>query len=206
MHAAFTCEADTLAGAAEMAKNFGVGVHIHVGEGAPDAQAAEVLAPYATADWLLVHGVLLEDDHPLAGTIVHNPRSNMNNSVGYARPVRFANPVALGTDGIGADMLEEFRLAYVCLRATDVAATPETPWQWLLQGEELFPEVRNDEVRWSYGDMDPWSLAFTPGVSPLSVRVDGEEVWADGSPTKVDTAEVRAHATEQAQRLFAKLA
>ena len=37
----------------------------------------------------------------------------MNNSVGYANPARFVNPVALGTDGIGADMLEEFRLAYV---------------------------------------------------------------------------------------------
>lgn len=206
VHAAFTCEPDTLAAAAEMAKKFGVGVHIHVGEGPPDAAAAETLAPYAAEDWLLVHGVLLEDDHPLAGTVVHNPRSNMNNSVGYARPARFSNPVALGTDGIGADMLEEFRLAYACLRAADVSATPETPWQWLKQGEQLFPEVRKDEVRWSYNNTDPWSLAFTPGVSPLSVKVNGEAVWADGAPTKADPAEVRAHAAEQAQRLFARLA
>ena len=206
VHAAFTCEPDTLAAAAEMAKKFGVGVHIHVGEGPPDANAAEVLAPYAAEDWLLVHGVLLEDDHPLAGTVVHNPRSNMNNSVGYARPSRFANPVALGTDGIGADMLEEFRLAYACLRAADVSATPETPWQWLKQGEQLFPEVRQDEVRWSYENTDPWSLAFTPGVSPLSVKVNGEVIWQNGAPTKADPAEVRAQAAEQAQRLFARLA
>lgn len=206
VHAAFTCEPDTLAAAAEMAENFGVGVHIHVGEGLPDADAAKVLELYAASDWLLVHGVLLADDHPLAGTVVHNPRSNMNNSVGYAHPARFANPVALGTDGIGADMLEEFRLAYACLRAADVSATPEMPWQWLLQGEELFPEVRNDEVCWSYGNMDPWSLAFTPGVSPQSVRINGEVVWQDGLPTKVDAAEIRAQAAEQAQRLFAALA
>ena len=46
------------------------------------------------------------------GTIAHNPRSNMNNAVGYAWPARSPNPVVLGTDGIGADMLEEFRLAF----------------------------------------------------------------------------------------------
>jgi cytosine/adenosine deaminase-related metal-dependent hydrolase len=55
--------------------------------------------------------VHLPDDHGLSGTFVHNPRSNMNNAVGYARPRRFVNPVALGTDGIGADMLDEFRVA-----------------------------------------------------------------------------------------------
>ena len=54
---------------------------------------------------------------PSPGPSPHNPRSNLNNAVGYARPDRFGNPVRLGTDGIGADMLEEFRLAFVCLRA-----------------------------------------------------------------------------------------
>ena len=83
------------------------------------------LRPLATDDWLLVHGVHLHDDHGLAGTFVHNPRSNMNNSVGYARPARFANPVALGTDGIGADMLDEFRVAYARHREDDVTASPE---------------------------------------------------------------------------------
>ena len=68
-------------------------------------------------DWHLVHCVYLDRD--LAGTIAHNPRSNMNNSVGYARPAARRNRVVLGTDGIGADMLEEARLAYVRLREDD---------------------------------------------------------------------------------------
>ena len=72
----------------------------------------------ARDDWLLVHCVHLDRDLP--GTIAHNPRSNMNNGVGYARPAARPNPVALGTDGIGADMLEEFRLAYARLREDDV--------------------------------------------------------------------------------------
>ena len=58
----------------------------------------------------------------------------MNNAVGYARPAARPNRVVLGTDGIGADMLEEFRLAYVAHRADDVTATPETAWSWLANG------------------------------------------------------------------------
>ena len=64
----------------------------------------------------------------------------MNNSVGYANPTRFANPVALGTDGIGADMLEEFRLAYVAGRASDVEVSPEAAWGWMENGWKLVPE------------------------------------------------------------------
>jgi len=37
------------------------------------------------------------------------------------------------------------------------------------------------------------------------VRSDGEVLVRDGRPTRVDLAEVRAHAAEQAARLFARL-
>ncbi len=50
------------------------------------------LAALTTDDWLLAHGVHLPTDHPLSGTILHNPRSNLNNGVGYADPRRFAEP------------------------------------------------------------------------------------------------------------------
>jgi hypothetical protein len=53
--------------------------------------------------------------------------------------------------------------------------------------------------------MDPWHLAFTAGVRPLVVKVDGHVVFKDGRPTKVDAEEVRAKASEQAKRLHAKL-
>ena len=205
LHAAFTCTDETIESAAGLALDHGVGVHVHVAEGPEDADAAGRLAAHATDDWLLVHGVHLADAHGLAGTIVHNPRSNMNNSVGYARPARFANPVALGTDGIGADMLDEFRLAYVRLREDDVTATPDAPWSWLEQGYRLVPAARHDTVRWSYEPMDPWRLAFTTGVRPAEIMVDGDVVYADGGPTLVDAVEVRAKAAEQAARLFARM-
>ncbi|MEN9504652.1 MAG: hypothetical protein RI958_578, partial [Actinomycetota bacterium] len=144
---------------------------------------------------------------PMAGTIAHNPRSNMNNAVGYASPTRWTNPVVLGTDGIGADMLEEARLAYVALRAHDVTASPDMVWRWLDEGYRWFPEARDDRVRWSYDHADSaWHVAFTPGVRALEVvAASGEVLLRDGVPTRVDPAEVRAKAAEQAARLFRRL-
>ena len=204
VHAAFTCTAETLTAAAALAEDLGVGVHVHVAEGPDDDGAPARLAALSRDDWLLVHGVGIGDDHELAGTLVHNPRSNMNNSVGYARPSRFER-VALGTDGIGGDMLEEFRLAYACLRSEDVTASPAEPWEWLAGGWNLFPEALSDRVTWDYSPMSPWHLAFTPGVRPLRVESGGETLWEGGRSTRVDAEEVRAKASEQAKRLFRRL-
>ncbi len=205
VHAAFTCTDDTLAAAAGLAADIGAGVHIHVAEGVDDLAAGARLEPLATDDWLLVHCVHLDRDLP--GTIAHNPRSNMNNGVGYGQPARRPNPVVLGTDGIGADMLEEARLAYVRLREDDVLESPDTVWSWLEQGYAFFPEARADRVTWNYEHADSgWHVAFTPGMRALSVTLGtGEEVLRDGLPTRVDAAEVRAKAAEQARRLFARL-
>lgn len=205
VHAAFTCSDETLEAASDLAKELDVGVHIHVAEGEADREAVTRLAGLTNDRWLLVHGVHLPDDHGLSGTVVHNPRSNMNNAVGYARPARFANPVALGTDGIGADMFDEFRLAFVAARAADVTTSPELPWAWLAEGERLVPEVANDRVVWDVPTTDPWYLAYTTGVNPLEVSVDDEVVWKDGSPTRVDADEIRAHAAEAQQRLFRRM-
>jgi cytosine/adenosine deaminase-related metal-dependent hydrolase len=205
VHAAFTCSDDTLAAAADLALRHGVGVHVHVAEGLDDAEAATRLAGLATDDWLLIHGVHLADDHGVRGTIVHNPRSNMNNAVGYARPARFANKVALGTDGIGADMLDEFRLAFVAARSVDVTVSPDLAWSWLEQGWSLVPEARADSVRWSYAPMESWHLAYTPTVRAIDVDIDGAPAMRDGGPTRVDAAEIRARAAEQALRLHRRL-
>jgi cytosine/adenosine deaminase-related metal-dependent hydrolase len=205
VHAAFTCSDATLESAAGLATDLGVGVHIHVSEGPEDHAAGGRLAGLAADDWLLVHCVSLDRDLP--GTIAHNPRSNMNNAVGYAAPARRPNRVVLGTDGIGADMLEEFRLAYVAHRADDVLASPDTAWSWLEGGYAFVPEARTDTVTWNYDHVDSaWHVAFTPGTRAETViSGDGEVLLADGRPTRVDLAEVRAKAAEQTTRLHALL-
>jgi len=206
-HAAFTLSDETLDAVCGLADDLAVGVHIHVAEGPDDLAAGERLAHRARSDWLLAHAVHL--DRPLPGTILHNPRSNQNNAVGYGRPARWATAgqrVVLGTDGIGADMLEEARAAYAALRADDLTAAPDDAWAWLEAGYDLVPEAAADRVTWSYAPMDPWHLAYTPGVRPQEVVVDGAVVLDREGPTRVDGAEVRGHAREAATRLRARLA
>jgi len=205
LHAAFTCGDETIEAAAALARELGTGVHVHVAEGPVDSDAGRRLAPYADDRWLLVHAVHLK--RPLPGTIVHNPRSNLNNAVGYAKPARRRNPVALGTDGIGADMLEEARLAHAVHRDHDVTASPETAWSWLATGWDLVPAARADRVTWNYGAMNSaWHLAYTTGVRAVSVVVDGETVLENGRAVRVDAREVRAKAAEHAARLHRRLA
>ncbi len=205
VHAAFTCSDQLLHDAAGLADDLGVGVHIHVAEGVDDVEAGRRLEALARDNWLLVHCVHL--DRQLPGTIAHNPRSNMNNSVGYARPAHRPNRVVLGTDGIGADMLEEFRLAYVASRADDISRSPDDAWKWLEASWDLLPECRDDQVVWNYDHVDsPWHVAFTPGIRAIQViRADGEVLVREGRPTRVDGDEIRAKASEAAARLHRRL-
>jgi putative selenium metabolism protein SsnA len=127
-HASFTLSNESLWACAELAEGLKAGVHIHVAEDPCDqadctkkygmplidrlAEAA-VLGPRT----ILGHGTHLDetslDVAKTAGCwFAHNPRSNMNNGVGYAPVQQMGKRVALGTDGIGADMFEEVKFAW----------------------------------------------------------------------------------------------
>lgn len=201
-HACFTLSDETLDAVCALASDLDVGVHIHVAEDLVDADAGARLESRAQPTWVLAHAVHL--DRPLAGTIVHNPRSNMVNGVGYARPQRWAAPVALGSDGIGADMLDEFRLAFARLREDDADAVPDTPWRWLWAGASLVPDVERDVVTWDH-DLTPATAAYQTAIRPRRVEVDGEVVLDDGAPTRVDPVEIRTRAREEAEKLWQRL-
>jgi hypothetical protein len=68
------------------------------------------------------------------------------------------------------------------------------------------PGAAADRVRWSYAPIEPWHLAFTPGVRALDVEIDGVCRLRDGRPVAVDADEIRAKAAEQAVRLHRALA
>jgi putative selenium metabolism protein SsnA len=127
-HASFTLSSESLWACAELAEGLKSGVHIHVAED-PCDQAdctkkygiplvdrlaeAGVLGPRT----ILGHGTHLDkvslDLAKDAGCwFAHNPRSNMNNAVGYSPVHQMGKRVALGTDGIGADMFEEVKFAW----------------------------------------------------------------------------------------------
>ncbi|HTQ41074.1 MAG TPA: amidohydrolase family protein [Pirellulales bacterium] len=127
-HASFTLDDLSLIGIHQWADEFGVGVHIHVAEDPCDDQISrqrykkplmerlslhQLLGPNS----VLAHCIHLTDDdidqlNEVQPTIAHNPRSNMNNAVGYAPLSKLKCPIMLGTDGIGADMFTEARTAW----------------------------------------------------------------------------------------------
>jgi cytosine/adenosine deaminase-related metal-dependent hydrolase len=59
-----------------------------------------------------------------APTIAHNPRSNMNNAVGYAPIAQLTCPIMLGTDGIGGDMFAEAKAAWFKSRDSGAGIAP----------------------------------------------------------------------------------
>ncbi len=141
-HASFTLSEATLDACVAAASDTATGLHVHVAEDAEDeadcsarfgTSVVERLARAGALDErsLLAHGVHLERHEAelvcdAQATIAHNARSNMNNAVGRA-PLRWFGPrVALGTDGIGADMFEESRTAY--LRAREDGVTGDPGW------------------------------------------------------------------------------
>jgi len=92
-----------------------------------------------------------------------------------------------------------------------VTVEPTVAWDWLVAAGELVPAAADDRVTWApnaegvAAPMDPWHLAYTPGVRPLRVEVGGEVVLDEHGPTRVDAVEIRARAREEAQRLFARM-
>ncbi len=159
-HACFTMSDDTLDAVTDLAADLGVGVHLHVAEAEVDAGAASRLLVHADQSWLLAHAVHLE--RPLPGIVVHNPRSNLDHAVGYARPARFER-VALGTDGISADMLEEFRLAFALARARDLQFAAERRVEVARRGPAARAGHRVRQGHVEHGGDDARTACVHPG-------------------------------------------
>ena len=129
LHAAFTVSDETLASVAEQLPA-GCGVHIHVAEGPEDEVQSEAEHGIRIVERLdrfgllrpnsiLAHCLHLDESErdliaERGALVVHNPRSNMNNAVGFLDIPAFLRrriPVGLGTDGLGCNMLGELMTA-----------------------------------------------------------------------------------------------
>ncbi|MBM4169561.1 MAG: putative aminohydrolase SsnA [Ignavibacteria bacterium] len=127
-HASFTLSDDSLDRLSELAELYDSGVHIHLAEDKADVLHARAKHKMEIVDRLAKHGILrkksifahgvhcskkeLNNVDASGGWMVHNPRSNMNNAVGYAPLNWFGSHAALGTDGFPADMFEEMKCGY----------------------------------------------------------------------------------------------
>jgi putative selenium metabolism protein SsnA len=138
-HAAFTLSDDSLRACARLAEAQRSGVHIHVAEDPCDDRLCRERYGRALLERLESCGVIqsgallahathlgAEDARRIGGRVAgvaHNPRSNMNNRVGYA-PVGALHNVLLGTDGIGSDMFTEARHAWFKSRDARLDLSP----------------------------------------------------------------------------------
>jgi putative selenium metabolism protein SsnA len=135
LHASFTLSDETLETCIGIAKDAGVGCHVHVAEDLADR--ADSLQKYdmptvhrlhklgaSGPKSLFIHCVHIDESEMdlIAATktgVVHNPESNMNNAVGITPLLQLLQRnilVGLGTDGMSSDMLSQMRSAYLLHR------------------------------------------------------------------------------------------
>ncbi len=134
LHASFTLKDQTLRQAAEIQKELGIGIHIHIAEdiydvefslreyGIPPAQRLEKFG-LLTPDSILVHGVHLKDlDLQIidqsGAALAYNPDSNLNNAVGIPRYIRvpWDIPILSGTDGMHANISRSLKQLFLLYR------------------------------------------------------------------------------------------
>jgi len=238
VHAAFTLSDASLAAVADLAARHQVGVHIHVAEDPCDdaicrqcygAGVVDRLTRAGVFDLpsLLAHGTHLTRSDwdrltDSAITLAHNPRSNMNNAVGYTPLGHVRRPVVLGTDGIGSDMLAELATAWYKSRDGGAGLSPDALVDMLAESARLagrllgvrlgtlVPGAAADLVVTDYVPTTPLDadnlaghLIFGLGARHTrSVMVGGQWRLRDRSWTGGDESELRRRATTEARRLW----
>ncbi len=152
-HAPFTLPDEGLRLLAGAVEKTGKGLHLHVAEDRFDRSYSharygqELLVRLddfglLTNKAVIVHGLFLsEKDIELLNSrdayLVHNARSNMNNGVGYMEKLKDVRNAALGTDGIGSDMFEEFKFAFFKHADTGGGLGPDDFLHFLFNGNDL---------------------------------------------------------------------
>ena len=240
-HASFTLSDETLEACVDAARSAGVGLHVHAAEDGADERdstarfgmrVAQRLAQAGalTDETLLAHCVHLDAAEcdlvrEAGATVAHNARSNMNNAVGRT-PLGALGAVALGTDGIGADMFEESRAGFFRLREDTLAAPSDWPLTHLAESARLAGRIFGepllgtivagapaDVVVLDYESPAPLTAANAAGhwifgLSARAVRdviVAGEVVVRDRKLTRVDQRELARDAASDAKRLWERL-
>jgi len=238
-HASFTMSDDTLDAVARACLELGLPLHIHLLEDAADRTESVRLYGKDPVTRLLerglgrpmdllAHGVhltpaerdlLVERDV----TLIHNPRSNMNNRVGRAPIAR--GRWQLGTDGIDNDIVAELRAAYFRGREDDPPVDFMAPLQMMREAQrtmgrafdlvldELRPGAGADLTVLRYDEPTPLSAGNFAGhlyfgldawaVAGTVVR--GRFVLRDGAVVSCDEGAAMESTREGARRLYRRM-
>ncbi|MCM2251339.1 MAG: amidohydrolase family protein [Ramlibacter sp.] len=217
LHASFTVSDQTIQAAGQLARELGTVLHVHVAE--DQADVADALArgypgPLERLERLgalprgtiLAHGVHLSAEQvrragELGCWLVHNPRSNEGNRVGYARKLGESGRVALGCDGWDADMTVEQQALDRLAAAHGDTRTGER----LARGNALIAErfgTRPEPLQpGALGD-----LVVRQHGAIQHVVVGGRVVVAKGALVTGDFDAITAQARAQAERLWLRMA
>lgn len=242
-HASFTLSDETLATCVDACRICAAGLHIHVAEDPLDDRLTREMCGWGLTERLQRHGVFeldhsllahathldqegLDRVHQCAGLwVAHNPGSNMNNGVGYAPVAGLSGRLVLGTDGIGADMWREARLALFKSNDARLPVAPEHILKALAQSARLASHYLGvplgvlevgaaaDLVITDYRPATPLDAANLAGhvlfaMGPEYVRhviVDGEWCLRDRKVVSCDEPALRAEAAETARQLYARM-
>jgi len=241
-HASFTIGPETMAALAAEAARVRAPVHIHLAEDRIDEQDALdrygmrtahrlLRAGVLTTDALVAHGVHLDDSEQDAlrasgAWLAHNPRSNMNNGVGYAPAARFGERVALGTDGIDGDMFTEARACYLKAREASWETGPSFAVERLTAGARLAGRLFGESLLGTLAEGAPADLIVlqyrhpTPldsqnlsghlvfGMTAAQVRdvmAAGRWIVRDRRHVLVDETALAARCREAAPRLWRRM-
>jgi putative selenium metabolism protein SsnA len=239
-HAAFTMGDQTLRSCAGLAAEFRAGVHIHVAEDPCDDRICRekygaALVQRLDGCGILRSGTILahcthlssDDARRLSSgvaAVAHNPRSNMNNQVGYAPIGAMAN-VQLGTDGIGSDMFTEARQAWFKARDAKAAVSQADIAAMLAQSArtagrglgctlgKLEAGAAADVVVTDYHPATPIDRANAAGhlifgLGPQHVRsvmINGRWAMVDRTVRTVDEGDVRRRAARVGRELWQRI-
>ena len=211
VHASFTVSDATLEETRELCRELATVTHVHVAEDRADVDDARARGYDGPLERLLRHGavpagsILAHGVHLAAEQVkeaerhalwlVHNPRSNRGNGVGFAAALAASGRVALGTDGYPADMNEERDALVTIAREQGVDLAPEVATSRRDAGLRLVEE--RFEPGAAAGDRVEFDPSPGPGAHVLRVVVDGRVVVDDGRLVNADLEEIRVRAAEQ---------
>ncbi|MFO8034831.1 MAG: amidohydrolase family protein [Candidatus Bipolaricaulota bacterium] len=249
LHASFTLEDVSLEKATAEAEPLGLPFHMHLAEGKEDpvhalqhhgVRTAERLDQFGILGegTLLAHGIhlsqaetaLLAERSP---TVVHNPRSNMNNAVGAPKVQRMLArgiPIGIGTDGLGMGIIAEAFCARLLAHHADESplALGDEALLSLLQhnytlAQSYFgvpmgraaPNYAADLVVWDYHPPTPMDAdnvlahllfaAVSEGLTPYGVLAHGELLLWEHNIRHMDEHTALARSREAARALWPRV-
>ena len=240
-HALFTVPDEGLEMLYSAVKETGRGLHIHVAEGSFDSEYShfsygkDLLTRLNEFDLLsdktlIAHGIYLNESeidllNQKGCFLVHNPRSNMNNRVGYLKELNKINNLLLGTDGCSSDMFEELKIASLKNRECVNNLFPNDFFNAIIRSNKLLSKYFEkklgsvsegytaDLIILDYNSPTPiveenvgghlmWGLSSN---SVNSTIVNGKLLYHNHTFINLDASEIYSKAREEALKLWKRI-